>query len=96
MRPFAGCDPRLARRAGEVRAIPRLRSCPRAQCSARHKRLRLFEVEEIQLEAVLVANLDRVSEAFGGDQRSDRTLAPARSISASLHHIAARTCAASD
>jgi hypothetical protein len=42
-------------------------------------------------EAVLVANLDRVAEAFGGDQRSDCTLAPSRSISASLLHVAAQT-----
>jgi hypothetical protein len=42
-------------------------------------------------EVVFVANLDRVAQAFGGDQRSECTLAPSRSISASLLNVAAQT-----
>ena len=92
MRPFAGCDPWLARRAGCARYIEGAHTLwYRVAPSARHERLRLFEVDVVLLEVVLVVNLDRVVEAFGGDQRRDCTLAPSRSISACLHHVAAQT-----
>jgi hypothetical protein len=45
----------------------------------------------VLLEAVLVANLDRIAEGFDGDQRSDCTSALSRPISSSFLHVAART-----
>jgi hypothetical protein len=45
----------------------------------------------VLLEALLVANLDRIAKAFDGDQRSDCTSAPSRPTSSSFLHVAVRT-----
>jgi hypothetical protein len=45
----------------------------------------------VLLEAVLVANLDRIGEAFDGDRRSDCTSALSRPMGSSFLHVAVRT-----
>ena len=65
---------RLVERQQHVALAHRCARAREAQ-AARHQRRRLLDEDVVLLEAVLVADLERVAKAFGGDQRRPRALA---------------------